>query len=72
MVEGPPHRRQAREHVVAVDPQAGDPESGRASRDRVLGLHGDRLRDRPVVVLTDEHDGAWYEAAKIIASFTSP
>ena len=56
VVQRPAHRRQAGEDVVPVHAEARDPEPGRAPGDRILRLHGDRLGDGPVVVLTDEDD----------------
>ncbi len=46
-----------REHVVAVDPHAGEAEAERALVERDPGLPLDRLGDRPLVVLAEEHDG---------------
>ena len=45
-----------REHVVAVDADAGEAEAERALVERDPGLALDRLRDRPLVVLAEEHD----------------
>ena len=45
-----------REHVVAVDPDAGEAEAERALVERDPGLPLDRLGDRPLVVLAEEHD----------------
>ena len=44
------------QHVVAVDPQARDAEARRAPVQRDARLHLDGLRDRPLVVLHEEHD----------------
>ena len=51
-----PGHRQAGQHVVAVDPDAGEAEAVRppVQRDPALALH--RLGDRPLVVLAEEHD----------------
>ena len=44
------------EHVVAVHPYAGEAEAGRAPVQRDPRLPLDRLGDRPLVVLAEEHD----------------
>ena len=50
------------EHVVAVDPHAGEPEAAGALVERDPGLPLDRLGDRPLVVLAEEHDGRVVDA----------
>ena len=45
-----------RQHVVAVDPDAGEAEAQGALVERDPGLALDRLGDRPLVVLAEEHD----------------
>lgn len=45
-----------RQHVVAVDTDAGEPETECALIERDPRLALDRLRDRPLVVLTEEDD----------------
>ena len=47
---------QAGQHVVAVDPDAGEAEAGRALVQRHPALPLDRLADRPLVVLAEEDD----------------
>ena len=47
--------RVAREHIVAVDLNTGDAESARALIQRYARLHAHRHRDRPVIVLDEEH-----------------
>ena len=49
--------RVASEHVVAVDPDPGNAEPDAAPRDRHAELLVVRLRDRPAVVLAEQHDG---------------
>ena len=44
------------EHVVAVDPDAGQAEAGRAAVERCARLALDRLGDGPLVVLAEEDD----------------
>ena len=44
------------EHVVAVDPDAGEAEAERPLVERDPGLPLDRLGDGPLVVLAEEHD----------------
>jgi hypothetical protein len=46
---------QAGEHVVAIDPQAGEAEPAGALEQRHLALRLDRLGDGPLVVLAEEH-----------------
>lgn len=54
VVERPAGDRQAGQHVVAVDPDAGEAEAGGAAVQRDLGLGGGGLGDRPLVVLAEE------------------
>ena len=51
-----PGHRQAGEHVVAVDPDAGEAEAVRPPVQRDPALPLQRLGDRPLVVLAEEHD----------------
>ena len=53
----PPWSRRSSEHVVAVDPDAGEAEPGGALVERDPGLLLERLGDRPLVVLAEEDDG---------------
>ena len=55
-VERRPGDRQAGEHVVAVDPDAGEAEAQRPLVERDAGLLLDRLGDRPLVVLAEEDE----------------
>ncbi len=54
VVERPAGDREAGQHVVAVDPDAGEAEAGGPAVQRDLGLVGGRLGDRPLVVLAEE------------------
>ena len=55
LLERLPRDGVADEHVVAVDAHAGHAESAAAQRERAARLARDRDRDRPLVVLHEEH-----------------
>ncbi len=52
------------EHVVAVDPDAGEAEAAGALVERDAGLLLDGLGDGPLVVLAEEHDRAVVDAGE--------
>ena len=62
VVERGPGHGVGREHVVAVDPHAGEAEALRALVERDPALRRRRRRDAPLVVLAEEHDRAVVDA----------